>query len=163
MDESHTRKRSQEVPKPKRVMLVNRQRKLKVNSAAVRELSSDLLAAENIASELAVEIVFLRDEPMALLNESYRQRPGSTDVLSFIADSTGWPDDEPGLLGTVIVSVDRAADQAAERGLSVDEEIKRLIVHGLLHLCGYTHRDKSDRARMTRRERTYLKPRTGGR
>ncbi len=151
------------MPKPKRVMLVNRQRKLKVDSAAVRELSSDLLVAENIANELAVEIVFLRDEPMAQLNESYRQRPGSTDVLSFITDRTGWPDDEPGLLGTVLVSVDRAADQAAERGLSVDEEIERLIVHGLLHLCGYTHGTKSDRARMARRERKYLKPRTGGR
>ena len=144
------------MPKLKRVILVNRQRKLKVNSPAIRQLATSLLEGEGIDEDCAVEIVFLRDSPMADLNASFRQRSGPTDVLSFAADLAGWPTDEPKLLGTVVISVDRASAQAVERDLPIDEEIERLVVHGLLHLCGFTHDEKSDSARMSRRERLYL-------
>jgi probable rRNA maturation factor len=151
------------VAKPKRVILVNRQRKLKVDSDAVRALTLCVLAEETDEVDSQVEIVFLRDPPMAELNSTYRDRLGPTDVLSFPADSEGWPQLETKLLGTVIISVDRALDQARDRDLPVDDEIQRLVAHGLLHLTGYDHHNKADAARMRRRETRYLNLTTGGR
>ena len=149
--------------KPKRVILVNRQRKLKVNSDAVRALTLCVLAEETDEADSQVEIVFLRDPPMAELNSTYRDRQGATDVLSFPVDSEGWPQLETKLLGTVIISVDRALDQARQRDLPVDDEIQRPVAHGLLHLTGYDHHNKADAARMGRRETRYLNLSTRGR
>lgn len=153
------------MPKPRRVILVNRQRKLKVDSDAVRALVQKVLSGEVDDADSQVEIVFLRDAPMAELNRAYRDKVGPTDVLSFVVDTDtdGWPEQEMKMLGTVIVSVDRAAVQAAERDLLVNDEIQRLVAHGLLHLTGYDHADKAGAARMRRREDRYLKTATEGR
>jgi len=97
---------------------------------------------------------------MAELNARYRDRSGPTDVLSFPTDDEGWPAEEPPLLGMVIVSVDRAWDQATERGLAVEEETRRLVAHGALHLLGYGDTTSRERSRMRRREDHYLRPRT---
>ncbi len=72
------------------------------------------------------------DEMLAELNERYMNREGPTDVLAFDFG-------EEEFLGEVYVSVDRASEQAAEHGVSTDEEMRRLVLHGLLHLLGYSH------------------------
>jgi len=69
-------------------------------------------------------------------------------VLSF-------PLDAEGLLGDVVISVDTARRQAAERGTTLGREADRLLIHGLLHLLGYDHeRSPAEARRMQRRERT---------
>jgi len=98
---------------------------------------------------------------MADLNERYRDRRGPTDVLSFPAATEGWPPEEPPMLGSVVVSVDRAVVQAGERSLAVRDEIGRLVAHGLLHLLGYRDDTSSGRRRMRRREDRYLRPEGG--
>ncbi len=70
---------------------------------------------------------------------------------------------EPAIFGSVVISVDRALAQAEERSQAVDEELARLVVHGVLHLMGYDDECSSDRRRMRRREDHYLKTRTEGR
>lgn len=72
------------------------------------------------------------DATLADLNLRFKKRRGATDVLSF-------PLEEEDFLGEVYVSIDRARDQAREYGESEEREIKRLVLHGLLHLLGYTH------------------------
>ncbi len=82
---------------------------------------------------------------------SSRDRP--TDVLSFAQreGAGGAPD---GLLGDVVISVDAARRQAAERGETLGREADRLLIHGLLHLLGYDHeRSAAEARRMQRRER----------
>ena len=87
-----------------------------------------------------VNIVFIDDDAMRNLNETYKQRSGTTDVLSF-----NLSDDPDGLLeGEVYVSLPRAAAQAEEQGLVFDEEVIRLVTHGLLHLTGLTHHAGDD-------------------
>lgn len=148
--------------KHRRVRLQNRQRKLKVDSDQIRRLAGEILTGEDASVGSQVEIVLVRDAAIAALNAAYRERSGPTDVLSFPMDVSAWPPGEPPLLGTVIISVDRAIAQAAERDLAPADEIARLLAHGMLHLLGYAHAASRDRARMRRREDRYL-TQTGGR
>lgn len=72
------------------------------------------------------------DETLRDLNKRFKGRKGPTDVLAFDFE-------EPDFLGEVYVSLDRAREQAIYYGVSEEEEIERLVLHGLLHLLGYTH------------------------
>ena len=87
------------------------------------------------------------------LNRRHRGRDRTTDVLAF-AQREGIARPPDGLLGDVVISVDTARRQAAERGASPAHEAERLLVHGLLHLLGYDHeRSAAEARRMQRRER----------
>lgn len=90
---------------------------------------------------------------MADLNRRYRGKPGPTDVLSF---PSGEEDDE-GLtyLGDIAVCGPVAAAAAREAGHPLAEELRRLLLHGLLHLMGYDH--ETDGGRMVRKERSLRK------
>lgn len=81
-----------------------------------------------------VSVVLCSDEHMRSLNGQWRGKDAPTDVLSF-------PQDDPDgvVLGDVVVSLDTAERQAAERGVDLIDEIRVLLVHGLLHLLGYDH------------------------
>jgi probable rRNA maturation factor len=77
------------------------------------------------------------------LNRQYRDRDEGTDVLSFEqGDSYKGPDgDERFLAGDIVISLDALARNAEEFGISRDEELRRLITHGILHLSGMDHED----------------------
>ena len=85
--------------------------------------------------ESEVNIILADDVRLAELNEMYRNREGATDVLTFTLSG---PDD-PVLIGEIYVSLDRAAAQAEEYGVPTEEEVVRLVTHGLLHLSGRVH------------------------
>jgi probable rRNA maturation factor len=90
-------------------------------------------------------IVFIGDSFMTELNEKYKGRTGTTDVLSF--DLT---DDLTGMFcGEVYISLLRAKAQAEEQGVPFKEEVVRLVTHGLLHLAGFVHDTESSDAAMT--------------
>ncbi|MBD3236985.1 MAG: rRNA maturation RNase YbeY [Candidatus Eisenbacteria bacterium] len=156
MGGSATRHWSHPVAEPQRVRLLNRQRRLKVDRAPLCALADDVLRGEGVAAQTEVTVVLVRDGAMAELNARFRDRPRTTDVLAFPTDSSAWPEEMPSLLGEVVVSTDRAAAQAAERGIAPARELARLVVHGLLHLLGYDDQTPRDRARMRRREDRYL-------
>lgn len=86
-----------------------------------------------------VEVTVADDALLAALNAQYRGGAGPTDVLAFPIGRDPAEPEEVWIWGEVYVSFDRARDQAAERGLSVEEEIERLVAHGLLHLAGFGH------------------------
>jgi probable rRNA maturation factor len=83
-----------------------------------------------------LSIVLVSDPQIRRLNKLYRNKDKPTDVLSFpIGEKVnGWL-----ILGDVVISVDTAKKQAQELGYSLEEELKRLLVHGLVHLLGYDH------------------------
>ncbi len=144
-----------------RVRIQNRQRSLRVDARALRALAERVLAAE--APEAGrVGIVLVRDRAIAALNARFLGRDRPTDVIAFPASPEGWPEGEPRWLGEVVVSIDRARAQARERGLRATSELRRLVVHGVLHLCGHDDATPRARARMHERENRYLRP-GGGR
>lgn len=91
-------------------------------------------------------IVIGSDESLRDANRRFRGNRGVTDVLSF-------PDGENGRLGDILISAAQAARQAARFGHNVEDELKILALHGLLHLLGYDH--ETDDGRMRRVEKRW--------
>ena len=113
------------------------------------------LLAEAALDRLGVKrpratIVFVSDRAIRLLNQRFRGRKTATDVLSFPSGQTKFERRANPNLGDVVISVERAAAQAALHGLEFDQEVAQLILHGLLHLCGYDH--ETDDGQMNRLE-----------
>ena len=102
-------------------------------------------------------ILFVGDQRMRGLNSRYRGKDRTTDVLAFAMREARTPRISrrtPDMLGDVVISVPTACRQAMEAGRSLDEELAWLLVHGILHLCGYDHeRSEREARRMHRRER----------
>jgi rRNA maturation RNase YbeY len=84
-------------------------------------------------------VAFVSDRAMRELNRRWRGKSGTTDVLSFPSGQEEFERAEGLTLGDVVVSVEQAGRQAAEHGLDFEGEVAQLILHGLLHLCGYDH------------------------
>jgi probable rRNA maturation factor len=97
-------------------------------------------------------VAFVSDRAMRELNRRWRGKSGTTDVLSFPAEQDEFERAEGLSLGDVVISVEQAARQAAEHGLDFEGEVAQLILHGLLHLCGYDH--ERDAGEMNRLELT---------
>ncbi|MBA3248413.1 MAG: rRNA maturation RNase YbeY [Pyrinomonadaceae bacterium] len=95
-------------------------------------------------------IAFVSDRAMRDLNRRFRGRAGTTDVLSFPAGPDKFGPFAGASLGDVVISVERAARQAFKNELDFEREIAQLILHGLLHLCGYDH--ETDEGQMNARE-----------
>ncbi len=90
-------------------------------------------------AEGAMSLVFCGDAFMIPLNEGYRGKKGSTDVLSFTDEAALEAAEEPAVYGDIILSLDQLQENSREFGVSREEEMKRLIIHGILHLAGEDH------------------------
>jgi probable rRNA maturation factor len=92
-------------------------------------------------------IVLVDDVRIQALNRDFLAHDVPTDVLSFPADE---PDPETGrrYLGDVVISLERASEQARERGHAFEAEMQLLVVHGVLHLLGHDHAEAEEKARM---------------
>jgi len=137
------------------------------------ELSRSVLTARGIKGETEVSLLFVDEPAIAALNQQFLGKSGPTDVLSFpIEDEPGptgrSPDlggSGPGtsseegaltLLGDVVICPAVAARNAVEHGVSLDDEVALLVVHGLLHLLGMDHEDDAEADRMEALERELL-------
>lgn len=109
-------------------------------------------------SEAELSILITDDEEIRSLNRTYRATDRSTDVLSFSQLEGKGPMTVPQLLGDVVISWETAQRQALELEHSVLKEMKRLLVHGTLHLLGFEHETTDEAAgAMREEEEKYLK------
>lgn len=131
------------------IEVVNRQRRLPVDGERWRAFAAKALKI-TASNGAGVTIAFVSDRAMRELNRRWRGKRGTTDVLSFPAGQESFEKQTGVMLGDVVISVERAEKQAAEHGLSLEEELAQLILHGLLHLCGYDH--ETDSGEMNRLE-----------
>ena len=136
------------------IEVLNRQRLIRIDKQGIVRLIDATLATigRNGASLTAV---FVRDRAMRDLNRRFRHQDRTTDVLSFPehdpkAGKQFSAGDEREFLGDLVVSIDRAQQQALDAGHSLERELKELVMHGTLHLCGYDH--ETDRGEMNRLE-----------
>ena len=123
------------------------------NVRAAAEKVGELYGVEN--GEVSVTLT--NNDYIHQLNRKYRQIDRPTDVLSFALNESEEPDIENGpdinVLGDIILSVERAEEQAADYGHSLRREIAFLTVHGMLHLLGYDHIEEADRLEMEKEQR----------
>ncbi len=131
------------------IEVVNRQRKLQLDCVRWQAFARKALLVIPVDASGAT-IVFVSDRVMRELNRRWRRTDETTDVLSFPAEQDEFEKLEGLSLGDVVISVEQAARQAVEQGLKFDEEVSQLILHGLLHLCGYDH--ETDKGEMNRLE-----------
>ena len=135
-------------------------RRVTIDQAHVDRLARAILSdVGKTAAELG--ILFVGDQRMRGLNRRYRGNDRTTDVLAFAMREAVAPHAArrtPDMLGDVVISVPTAWRQANEAGRSLEEELAWLLVHGILHLCGYDHeRSEKEARRMHRRERMILR------
>ena len=102
-------------------------------------------------SEISVSLV--ADEEIAELNEAWRGKKGPTDVLSFSLFEGEHRAYRGKMLGDVVIGLPTAQRQARDRHRSLDDELERLLIHGLLHLLGHDHEVESEARRMRAEER----------
>ena len=119
------------------------------------------LVADGV-EDAAVSLLLAGDEMLFRLNREHRGLDMLTDVLAFPAAAGDvFPigdDEELPYLGDIAVSVGIVRRQAADAGLTFDEELRHVVLHALLHLLGYDHEDASDALVMGEREEAMLGP-----
>jgi|SRR5690625_566429 len=115
---------------------------------------------EKIPKQVEVSITIVSDEEIKSLNNQYRNKNEATDVLSFEMDNpfreVNEELDMPIMLGDIIISYDKAEEQARRYNHSFRREIAFLAVHGFLHLLGYTHDDKEEEKVMFEKQEAIL-------
>lgn len=119
----------------------------------LREFLND--AVHRIAPGHSVTCLITTDHELRALNHRFRGKNYATDVLSFPAPAFIGVHRRPIPLGELAISYDRASEQASQQGHGVDEELRILILHGLLHLTGLDH--ETDSGEMGRAERIWRK------
>lgn len=147
-------------------MIVNLQRKIKIKTAEFMPFLVALEAGVEEVNGKHFSVAFVSDRRMRELNGLFRGNDATTDVLSFphepdefeTSHAAGFTADgelptEGGsahFLGDIVISAEQAERQAKENKLTLNAEIKQLILHGVLHLCGYDH--ETDDGAMNARE-----------
>ena len=95
-------------------------------------------------NDAELSILLTTDHEIQQLNSQYRGKDSATDVLSFPMNEQLVAKDAVRQLGDVVISLETAEKQAKELGVFLEQEVLRLLIHGLLHLLGYDHENVSD-------------------
>jgi probable rRNA maturation factor len=103
-------------------------------------------------SDAELSVTLTDDAGIAELNGSYRGKPHPTDVLSFSLLEGAFAERRGSLLGEVVIGVDVAARQARGARRSLDDEVARLLIHGVLHLLGHDHMRAAQARKMAAEE-----------
>ncbi len=142
------------------VSVICRKRRLGVRSARVAADARQLLRAlGETAAELTISLV--DDAEIHRLNRDFRGKDRPTDVLAFAMREGARVAGDESILGDVVISLDTAERQARRRRVSTADEVRTLLIHGVLHLLGYDHERSAAEARrmkaMERRLRAALR------
>ena len=133
------------------VEIVRRAAGRKFSSARIKQVARAILQLVG-QPEAELSLALIGNAEMRKLNAKYRHKDYPTDVLSFPA-ANNLPAGAQ-LLGDVVISLDKAAEQARERQRPLDQEVTTLLIHGVVHLLGYDHERSAKDARiMTRVEK----------
>lgn len=129
-----------------KVYITNQQKAVKVPSGLrilIRRSCHAVLQAEHFEGPAEISVTFVDDAEIRRLNLQYREKDQATDVLSFPLGQNGKYDvnQETGaaMLGDIVISMERAVEQAALYGHSLQREVAFLTVHSMFHLLGYDH------------------------
>jgi probable rRNA maturation factor len=120
----------------------------RLNRLLLSRIARAVMTGESI-SEYAVTIVLVDNDEISRLNEQFLKHEGPTDVIAF-------PYEEQVLNGDLFVSREQAELQAEQYGVTINNELARLVIHGLLHLIGFNDDTPARRGAMRRRENKHL-------
>ncbi len=99
-----------------------------------------------------MSIALVDEQLMTELNKKYRGKQGPTNVLSFCMSEGDFPHIHPEVLGDVVICVPVARKEAKDSGITLDDRLTELLVHGILHLSGFDHEKNSASEEKMRRK-----------
>lgn len=153
-----------------RILVQNRQKKFKVMDSLkplIERAFLTTLESEKIPVNCELSVVLVNNSSIKKLNNDYRGKNIPTDVLSFpmydrktlrkMISSENYQEKSEILLGDIVISLEKAYEQAEEYGHTFEREIGFLAVHGILHLLGYDHIKEKERLEMRSKEEEILK------
>lgn len=123
-----------------------------IKKKEINHLSLLVLQGESIQSG-EINIILVNDDFIIDLNKRYFNKNSVTDVISFNLDDS-FTDDL--LEGEVYIDTQQIARQAKEYETSFDDELNRIVIHGILHIIGYDDQSKDEKRKMTDKEDYYL-------
>lgn len=119
--------------------------KLLVKSAIARIFTEEKVAFKSLA------YIFCTDEFLLKLNQEYLNHDTLTDILTFSLEGSSLP-----VVAEIYISVERVDENAAQLGVPLITELHRVMIHGVLHLCGYEDHTPTQKALMRKKEDYYL-------
>lgn len=129
-----------------RVIIDNKQKEVKIPTGLrmlVRRCCNAVLRMEKFSDPAEISVTFVNNEQIKELNKQYRSKDVPTDVLSFPMGENGTYDVNhttgAKILGDIVISMEKAVEQADRYGHSLEREVGYLSAHSMLHLLGYDH------------------------
>jgi len=140
------------------VLFDNRQDKIKIQKSTedlLEKVIETSLKLENMSLDYEISVSFVTNDEIRELNSQFRNIDKETDVLSFPFED----EFETGIriLGDIVLSVEKAMDQAEEFGHTVERELAYLTAHSTLHLMGYDHMNDDEKSIMRQKEKAIMK------
>ncbi len=142
-----------------RVIITNNQKAIKIPTGLrmlIRRCCNAVLQMEGFNDPAEISVTFTDNQQIKELNAQYRDKNTSTDVLSFPMGENGVYDTNletnAKILGDIVISMEKAVEQADTYGHSLQREVAYLTAHSVLHLLGYDHMDNLERVRMREKE-----------
>ena len=120
------------------------------NDSGIRQWIIDTIEAEGKNAGV-INLIFCNDEYLLDLNQRFLERDTLTDVIAF-----DYHEDESDVSGDIFISIERIEDNADQFNQSFLEEVHRVVIHGVLHLCGYSDKAAEEKSAMTLKEDYYL-------
>ena len=126
-----------------------------IDQRRIQKLITHIFQSEGLPTETIINIVFTDNATIHKLNKKFLDRDRPTDVLSFNVHTEYLPS-ELQILGDVYISAEKAKNQAESFQVTFQDELERLVVHGILHLIGYEHEDPRQQEKMDALTEQYL-------
>ncbi|MEO6819767.1 MAG: rRNA maturation RNase YbeY [Ginsengibacter sp.] len=120
------------------------------NIKQVKECLVSIFASEGYVLDKLL-FIFCNDSYLLDLNIKYLEHDTFTDILTFGLSENGEP-----IEAEIYISVERVMENAVSYQSTISQELKRVLIHGILHLCGYKDHEKSDVLKMREKEEYYL-------
>ncbi len=144
------------------VQIDNRQDNHRISKKKIRQTAIAILNALDYP-DAELSILIVDDKQIAQFNRDYLNRKGPTNVIAFPMRAGQFSEITPNLLGDVVISAQTAHREGQSAGLSMQDRLDQLLLHGILHLCGYDHENTKTEARtMEKKTEELLKIITAG-
>jgi len=121
------------------------------NKAFIRKWIADTIIAEGFQELGPLNFIFCTDEYLLSINQEYLHHDTYTDIITFDTSEKSHR-----ISGDIFISIERVRENASLLKVAVQDEIHRVIIHGILHLCGYLDKGKDEKQVMTEKEDHYL-------
>jgi probable rRNA maturation factor len=139
------------------VQIDNRQSNHRISKKKIRQTAIAILNALDYP-DAELSILIVDDQQIAQFNRDYLNRKGPTNVIAFPMRAGQFSEITPSLLGDVVISADTAHREGQGAGFSMQDRLDQLLIHGILHLCGYDHENtKTGARRMQKKAEELLK------